>query len=262
MTRLASVVLAIVLLPSPTCAQAYLRVPDSGSAIALGLELPMFGEPDAFSFYTSLWEADALILLGTGTTLQVGFPLAIANADFVDGTSVYLGNVRASVLFGTPQRLDGFVGITLPTGSNLTGPDLAQGVGSLTWSTRAERWADRTFSLRGARFMSHAIESDRELGLGLGGAAVAANDFENLLVFARMDGWFRFPLGTWKLRVDLLTSLDVTGDDGLGRQVSAYLGFAAEWLDWPRPTVGFVRVPLDGDVRRELLASAGFSVMY
>lgn len=255
-------VAAICIVPASADAQAYLRLPARERAVSLGFEVPLFRTPNDFSFYTSIVETDVLLGLGGRKTLQVGLPWAVAGATIVNGTSVYAGNLRATVLFGTSEKIDGFVGVTVPTGSNLVGPQLAQAVGGLLWSNQAEKWSDDVFSVRGSWLPSKTVGDDRELGLGVGGAAVTENNLERLALFARLDGWLRFPVGRTHLRLDLSTSFDVTGDDGFGQQLRGYVGLAVEWPGGPRQPFGFIRIPLDSGVRQELLASAGWAVLF
>jgi hypothetical protein len=49
---------------------------------------------------SSILEADVILPVGSRKSLQIGVPLAMAGADALDGTSLYLGSLRFSLLFG------------------------------------------------------------------------------------------------------------------------------------------------------------------
>src|SRR5690606_14837157 len=119
--------LALVLAPSPAAAQTFVPDPVERTRLAVQLEKPFLPEADGLAAYSSILETDVIFPVGGGgrRSLQIGVPLAFAGADGLDGPSVYMGSLRASLLFGTPDDLDGHVGITLPTASSLRDPDLA-----------------------------------------------------------------------------------------------------------------------------------------
>ncbi len=254
--------LTLVLAASPAAAQTFVPDPVERTRLAVQLEKPFLREADGLAAYSSIFEADVIFPVGGGgRSLQIGVPLAFAGADGLDGPSVYMGSLRASLLFGTPDDLDGHVGITLPTASSLRDPDLTVLVGALPWLGELEKWGD-AFSVRGAALPSRTLESGGRLGLRLGGAAVAPEDLENLFVYARVGGWGRFPVGRAELRADLGTSYAVNDDDGFEEQFTAYLDLGATMLEAGGRPGFFIRIPLDGDARGVLDFSIGISARF
>jgi hypothetical protein len=247
---------------SPADAQTFLLDPVDETTFTLQLEKPFFPSSDGLAFYSSILEPDVVLSLSSGKTLQIGVPLAIAGADFADGTSLYLGNLRASLVFGEPGHLSGFLGLTFPTASNISGPDLAVLVGALPWLNELEKWGEDGLSVRGAWIPSRPLDSGGRLGLRLGGAAVTPNDFENLYVYARIAGWGQFPVGSAALRADLGTSYNVTSDDGFGQQFTAYLDLGVELPESSRQPMIFLRLPLDGEARQVLDFSLGWRMRF
>jgi hypothetical protein len=230
--------------------------------VALQLEKPLLPDVLGSAWFSSILEADALFPLGPTTTLRIGLPVAFARADIVDGTSVYAGNLRASFLFGEPGSLSSTFGVTLPTASNLTGPELAILVGGLPWLGDRDKWLEETFSVGGAVLPSRQVGSGGEVGLRLGGEAMVPTDFDNLWLDARAAGWGRVPVGRAELEADLTFSYLITSDDGFGRQSTAYLDLGASLTEEPgRPGV-FFRIPLDGDSRDVLDLSIGVSARF
>ena len=242
-------------------AQTFVPAPVDDPGFVLQVEKPFF-PLDGLEFYSSNIEADVLLPLSSGRSVAIGVPLAVAGADGANGTSVYLGNLRASLLFGTPVDLTGFLGVTVPTASNIGGPDLAVIVGALPWLNEREKWSDDAVSFRGAWIPSRALENGSRVGLRLGGSAVMPTDFENLFVYARAAGWGSVPAGSAELRADLNVSYDVTGDDGFGQQFTSYLDLGVALQQAAEGSTLFLRVPLDGDARDALDFSLGWRLRF
>lgn len=242
-------------------AQTFVPAPVDDPGFVLQLEKP-FLPFDGLHFYSSNIEADVLLPLSSGRTVALGVPLAVAGADGANGPSFYLGNLRGSLLFGEPNDLTGFLGVTLPTASNIGGPDLAVLVGALPWLNELEKWSDDVVSFRGAWIPSRPLEDGGRVGLRLGGAAVMPTDFENLFVYARVAGWGSVPAGSTELRADLNVSYDVTGDDGFGQQFTSYLDLGVALQQAAEGSTLFLRVPLDGDARDALDLSVGWRLQF
>lgn len=236
--------------------------PVSGATWAFQVEKPFLPDADGLAFYSTIWEADGLFALGSGKTLQVGLPLSTGGGDGIDGTSLFLGNLRVAILFGEPGDLSGYFGLTLPTASNVAGPDLALLIMALPWLDEPEKWNEDTFALRGAWTPARSLDSGGRLGLRLGGSAVFPNDLDNLYLFARMAGWASIPVGDGSLRGDLATSYVINGDDGFGDQVTGYLAIEGRLDDRAGQPALFVRLPLFGDARDALDLSIGISLIY
>jgi hypothetical protein len=247
--------------PSPVLGQTFLPDPVEQVAFALQLEKPFLAGATGLAAFSSILEADALLPVGFAS-LQIGLPVAFAGADFVDGTSVYMGNVRASLLFGAPDALTSFIGVTLPTASNISGPDLALLVGVLPWLGELEKWVDDNITVSGAILPSWRLSDAGRIGLRLGGAAFVATGFENLNVDARVAGWVRVPTATAALRAEVATSYMVTSDDGFGDQFTAYLDLGVSLTGVSAQPGLFLRVPLDGDGRQVHDLSLGVSVRF
>jgi hypothetical protein len=175
-------------------AQTFLPDPVDRTAVAVQLEKPFLIDALGLASFSSSLEADAVFPIGSAVSLRVGLPLAFAGADFADGTSVYMGNIRASMLFGEPGGLSSFIGITLPTAGNISGSDLAVLVGALPWLGEIEKWTDEATSVSGAVLPSWPLSSGGQLGLHLGGVVVLLNGFDNLHLDARAAGWARLPI--------------------------------------------------------------------
>lgn len=242
-------------------AQTFVPAPVDEPGFVLQLEKP-FLPFDGLDFYSSNIEADVLLPLSTGRSVAIGVPLAVAGADGAHGTSFYLGNLRASLLFGTPGDPTAFLGVTVPTASNIGGPDLAVLVGALPWLNELEKWSDDAVSFRGAWIPSRSLDEGRRVGLRLGGSAVMPTDFENLFVFARAAGWGSISAGGTELRVDLNVSYDVTGDDGFGEQFTSYIDLGVALQQAAKGSTLFLRVPLDGDARDVLDLSVGWRIRF
>ena len=254
--------LALGLAVTAVQGQTFLPSPASDPAFLVQVEKPFLRHLPGLAFYSSIIESDVLFPLGAGKTLQIGIPLGIAGADELDGTSLYVGNPRVSLLFGSATDPSGFVGVTLPTASNVSGPDLAVILVALPWLSEFEKWADDAFSARGAWIPSWPLDGGGRLGLRLGGAAVAPTDLENLYVYARLAGWGRVPVRGIELRADVDASYLVTSDDGFGRQFTSYMALGAQLTDSPRQPMIFIRVPLDGDAREILDLSVGMALRF
>ena len=255
--------LGLVAAVSPVQGQTFLPDPVDEVTFTIQWEKPLLANASGVAFYSSILEPDLLLPAGPGKTVQIGIPLAVAGGDAVDGTSLALANARVSVLFGDPDDLRGFVGVTLPTVSNVSGPGyVAQVVGSLPWLSVPEKWMEDAFSARGAWIPSKRLENGGQIGLRVGATALMPTGLENLWVLTRLAGWGRFALGSAELRADLDTSYHLTGDDGFGQQFTSYLALGIGFKESAtKPTI-FLRLPLDGDARRWLDYSIGVSMVF
>lgn len=258
-TTLAALALLAAVLPAPALAQTFVPDPVERTAFDLQVEKPLFEDASSLAGYSSILEADALIPLGSGA-LRIGLPLAFGGADYLDGTSVYMGNVRATLLFGEPGRLTSYLGVTLPTASNVSGPDFAVLIGALPWTGEWEKWADDSFSVGGGFLPSWRLSGAARMGLRIGGAAIVTTGLDNMNVDLRPAVWVRVATGAAELRTELATTYMLTNDDGFAEQTTAYLdlGLTLSQVRF-RPGV-FVRVPLDGDTREFHQASVGLSL--
>ena len=248
---------------APLSAQTF--VPDGvgETTVAVQVEKPFLEAADGLAFYTTIVEADLLLAVGQGKTVQLGAPLAVAGADSEDGASTYLGNLRVSLLFGPPGELTGYVGLTLPTASEVSDENLlAAFVGIAPWLNEPEKWIEDSFSVRGGWIPSRPLEGGGRLGLRLGGSAAVPTELDNLFLYARAAGWGRFPVGTAELRADLETSYYVNGDDGFGQQFTSYLHLGLQFMETPGRPLAFLRVPLDGDAGRFLDVSVGVGIRF
>lgn len=255
--------LVLALEAAPASGQAFLPDPVEQPAFAVQWERPFLPGTDGLKAYSSLLELDAILPWRPGRSVQIGIPLAIAGVDGVDRTSIYAGNLRATILFGEPgAAATSFVGITLPTGSNLRGPELAVLIGALPWLDELEKWVEDAVAVRGGVMPAWPLASGGQVGLRLGGAAIAPTDWENLHVYARAAGWGRVPTGRAELRADLGTSYSVTDDDGFGRQFTSYLTLGAGLPEVSGHPGMFIRIPLDGDARQVLDLSIGLSARF
>ena len=243
---------------SPVLGQTFNPDPVEQVGVAIQLEKPLLDDALVLAGYSSILEADALIPLGSAS-LQIGLPVAFAGADFVDGTSVYVGNARASLLFGAPGALTSFIGITLPTASNISGPDLAVLVGALPWLGEPEKWVEDNFTVGGGVLPARRFANGGQVGLRLGGVAFVRTGFENLNIDARAAGWAHIAAGAAELRADVATSYMITSDDGFGDQFTAYLDLGASFAAVVGQPGLFIRIPLDGDGRRVHDLSIGMS---
>lgn len=253
--------LALVLNSSHVQGQTFPPDPVDRTVFTLQWEKPFFPGLGGLAAWSSILEADVIFRVGPGQSVQLGMPIAIAGADAVDGTSLFLHNLRFSVLFGEPGALNGFLGLTVPTASNVRGPDLAVVVGVLPYLEEFEKWGDDAFSVRGAWTPFRPIGGG-QLGLRLGGAAVAPIDLVNVFVYARAAGWGRFPAGNAELRADLETSYLVNDDHGFGERFIAYLNLGAALSGAGGHPGLFIRIPLDADARDVLDFSIGLTARF
>jgi hypothetical protein len=249
MLRMIVLHLALALTASPAMSQTFLPDPAEQTAFAIQWEKPLLDDFGTLASYSSIVEVDVIFPLNSGESLQVGIPLALAGGEGLDGTSMYAGNLRATLLYGDPENLRGFIGVTLPTGTNVAGPEGAGFVGLFSWVQEPEKWIDDLISLRVAVMPSRELEGGGRLGLSLGGAAVAPDDFDNLTGYLRLAAWGRVPAGSAELRGDLGTALVVNGEGGLGRRSVVHLNVAATLPELSGNPGLFIRVPIDDDAR-------------
>lgn len=113
----------------------------------------------------------------------------------------------------------------------------------------------------GAVTPSWALSGGGRLGLRLGGEA-ARDETDSFLLFGRVAGWGRFPVGTAALRADLSTSYILSDDEGFGREFTAYLLLGSELPEVLGSPGLFVRLPLDGEARRYLDFAVGLSARF
>lgn len=244
---------------SSALAQTFVPDPAPKASLEIQLEKPFFANAETLAGYNSILEADAVMPLSFGS-LRIGLPVAFAGSDFIDGTSVYMGNLRATLLFGEPGRLTSYLGATLPTASNVSGPDFAVLIGVIPWRGEWEKWLDDSFSVGGGFLPSWALSGTARFGLRLGGAAIVDTDWSNLNVDIRPAAWVRVDTGALELMTELATTYMITNDDGFDEQTTAYLDLGVRAPSTRmRPGV-FARIPLDSDTRAVHQGSIGLSL--
>lgn len=244
---------------SSAAAQTILPTTVDDMAFRIQVANPFLAEgEDVFEPFSPVIDSDFIFRWSDDVFLQVGFPLAVASRDGV-GTSVYLGNLRGNFLFGEPGVLRSFIGFTVPTASNIGGPNLALLVMALPSFDEEEAWAEDVLSVRGAWVPSWPVSERGRAGLRLGGALAMPTEFDDMWIYVRPTGWVRFYAGTAELKADLITSYLSNGEGDLGTLSTAYLDLAAGLPgSWGHPEV-FLRLPLDTDARDALDFSVGIA---
>ncbi|MGE0157782.1 MAG: hypothetical protein AB7T31_00145 [Gemmatimonadales bacterium] len=257
--RIAALTSLLTLASAGAGASAQTVVTSGSDDVTLGLHLekPVFPTDHGLRPWSSTLQTDLRFRWSSNVFVRAILPLAFAGADGADGTSMYLGNVGATFVFGSSGEPGSFLGFTLPTASNVAGPDLAVLVAVLPNRDEPELWADDVLSVRGGILPAWRPSEGTAVGLRLGGALLAPNDFGNVWLYARGGPWVSASAGIAEVRADLATSYFINGDDGFERQFAAYLDARAGLTALPgRPGV-IVHLPLDSEARDALDLSIG-----
>ena len=242
-----------------TAGQSFVMTTTDDVTLGLQLKKPFFPGDGGPASWSSTLEAGLLFRWGANTFVDVTVPLAFAGADFVDGTSFYVGSVGAKFVFGSPGSPSSFLGFTLPTATNFAGPDLAVLIGVLQAQDEPELWAEDVMSVNGGIIPTWQLSNDARVGVRVGGALLAPDDLGDLWVYARGAAWGSAQAGAAELRGDLVTSYFVNSDDGFDRQFRMYLDARAGLPDAPgRPGI-FFRLPIDREARDAMDFAAGLS---
>jgi len=250
--------LGLALGVSPTAAQTILPTTADDLTFRIQVEKPFLAAEEGIAPMSSIVDTDVIFRWSSNVFFQLGVPFAVAQQDFVvTGTSVYLGNIRGNFLFGEPGILRGFLGLTLPTATNIGGPDLALLIMALPRLDEEEAWAEDVMSARGAWVPSWPISGSARAGVRLGGAIALPTDFDDWWIYARPAGWIRAVVGSAEIRADVLGSYLSNGRGTFAELSTAYLDLGASLPDlFGRPGV-FVRLPLDTDARDAIDFSVG-----
>jgi hypothetical protein len=244
---------------APAAAQSLVATTSDDVTLGLQLKNPSFALDDAPSRWSSSLETDLLFRWGANVFVQATVPLAFAGADFVDGTSFFLGAIGATFIFGPPGSPSSFLGLTLPTATNIAGPDVAILIGVLSNEEEPERWTEDIMSVRGGIMPSVQLSEQARVGLRIGGALVAPDDLENLWVYGRGAVWGSTMVSAAELRGDLVTSFFINSSDGFAERFRMYLDARAGLPEMPgRPAV-FLRLPIDTEARDALDFAIGLS---
>jgi hypothetical protein len=244
---------------APVAAQSLVFTTIDDATLGLQLKNPSLPLDDAPSRWSSTLETDLLFRWGANVFVQATLPMAFAGADFVDGTSFYVGALGATFIFGPPGSPSSFLGITLPTASNLAGPDLAVLIAVLPNEDEPELWAEDIMSVRGGITPFVQLSEEARVGLRVGGALLAPDDLGDLWLYGRGAVWGSTRLSDAELRGDLVTSYFINSSEGFAEQLRMYLDARAGLPEAPgRPAV-FLRLPVDGEARDALDFSVGLS---
>jgi hypothetical protein len=256
---LSSTVLFGALVAEPARGQSLIATTTEDVTLGIQLENPSLGGTANPSSWSSSLETDLLFRWGANVYVHAGLPLAFAGAEFVDGTSVYLGNVGATFIFGPPGAPSSFLGFTLPTATNVGGPDLAVLVGLLPNEDEPELWAEDVMSVRGGIIPSLRLSPQAVVGARIGGALLVPTDFDDLWVYGRGALWGSTAAGPAELRADLVTSYFLNSDDAFADKLRMYLDARAGLPDVPAAPGIFFRLPLDEEAREALDFSVGLT---
>jgi hypothetical protein len=235
--------------------------PTTSDDVTLGfqLEKPFFPNDGDLGSWSSSLETDLLFRWSGSSFVQAFLPVAFAGAENVDGTSLYLGGIGASFVFGPPGAPGAFLGFTLPTAGNIAGPDLAVLVGVLPNQDEPELWAEDVMSVRAGLLPSWQLSESTRVGLRVGGALLAPTELDDLFAHGRGGVWGSATAGAAELRADLVSSLFINSGDEFAERFSAYLDARATLPNTPgRPGV-VVHLPLDTESRDVLDLSIGFA---
>jgi hypothetical protein len=244
----------------PAAAQSLVSTATEDVTLGLQLKNPRLPMDDAPSRWSSSLETDLLFRWGANTFVQATVPLAFASADFVDGTSFYVGAIGATFIFGPPGSPSSFLGFTLPTATNIAGPDLAILIGVLPNEEEPELWAEDIMSVRGGIMPALQLSERARVGLRIGGALVAPNDVDNLWIYGRGAVWGSAMVGAAELRGDLVTSYFINDDEGaFAERFRMYLDVRAALPEAPGGVGVFFRLPIDTEARDALDFSIGLS---
>lgn len=247
-------------LTSPAAAQSLVMTSPDDVTLGLQLKNPFFPGEGGPQPWSSTLETDLTFRWGPSTFVQVSVPLAFAGAESVDGTSLYVGGIGARFVFGPPGSPTGFLGFSLPSATNLAGPDLAVLIGLLQMQDEPEMWAEDVMSVTGGVMPTLQLSENARGGVRLGGALLAPDDLEDLWIYARGAAWASARAGAGELRGDLVTSYFLNSDDGFDRKFRLYVDARAGLPDMPgRPGV-YLRLPLDREARDAMDLAAGLSV--
>lgn len=250
------------LVATPVAGQVFLPGPVEETTLQIQLEKPFFQDGDPVRFFTSVLDLDGSFPVGDGLTLVVGAPLGVGGIDD-GGSGAFLGNLRGTLVFGEPGDPSGFVGITLPTASDFGGgPFVALLAGLAGDLDRPEEWLDDVFGLRAGLTPTWENGEGRAVGLRLGVAAAAPDDFDDVNVYLRPGVWGSVRSGDLDFRGDLATSYFLNSDDGFGQQFTAYLDLGVDLVEQSGRPGFFLRLPLDGDTRELLDLSVGARVLF
>jgi hypothetical protein len=255
----ATAALAMGLAARPVAGQSLISTTSDDVTLGFQVETPFFPGGGELRPWSSTLETDLLFRWGPNAFVQANLPLAFAGADFADGTSIYLGSIGANFIFGPPGSPSSFIGFTLPTGTNIAGPELAILVGVLPNLDEPELWSEDVMSVRGGILPTVQISEQARVGLRVGGALVAPNDLGNVWVYGRGGAWMSARVGAAELRGDVLSSYFINSDDGFDRQFKMYLEARAALPEAPGGLGVVLRLPLDGQARDVLDFSVGLS---
>lgn len=262
-SALAGLLVAVAASTSPMQAQLFLPGAADETTWQLQLEKPFFEDGGSLKFFTSVLDLDVMTPLGDGPTLVLGVPLAVGGADDPVGNGVYLGNLRATVVFGEPGAESSFLGVTLPTATDGGDGSLVAFIAGLAGDLdRPEDWLDEVVGVRGGVTPSWDRGEGRRIGIRVAGAAVAPDNFDDLNVYLRPGVWGSLRSGDLDFRGDLSTSYFLNSDDGFGQQFTAYLDLGVDLLETSGRPGFYLRVPLDGDTRELLNLSLGGRVRF
>jgi hypothetical protein len=249
--------LGLAFAPWPAAAQTILPTTAEDLTFRLQVEKPFLAGEEGIAPLSSILDTDVIFRWSSNIFLQIGVPLAVGQQDFESGTSFYVGSIRGNFLFGEPGVLRAFLGLTLPTATNLAGPDLALLVMALPRLDEEEAWAKDVISARGAWVPSWALSETTRFGFRAGGAIAIPTDFDNWWIYARPAGWLRSRVGGAELRADVLGSYLANGQGSFAELSTAYLDVGAALPDFFGHPGVFVRIPLDADARDAIDFSAG-----
>ena len=256
---LGSAVMAFGLDRLPASAQSIISTPPDDVTLGLEWKKPFFPGEGGPASWSSTLETDLLFRWSPNIFVKAFVPLAFAGADFVDGTSFYVGNVGATFIFGPPGAPSAFLGLTIPSATNVAGPDLAVLVGALPTEDEPELWAEDVLSVRGGIIPTLQLSERARVGVRVGASLVAPDDIGDLWIYARGAPWVSAIVGAAELRGDLVTSYFVNSEEGFAEQFRMYLDARASLSDVPgRPGV-FFRLPLDEEGQDAVDFSAGVS---
>jgi hypothetical protein len=256
---LSSMVLSGGLAAEPAAGQSLVATTTEDVTLGIQLKNPSLGGTANPRSWSSSLETDLLFRWGASVYVQGWLPLAFAGAEFVDGTSAYLGNMGATFIFGPPGAPSSFLGFTLPTATNIGGPNLAVLVGLLPNEDEPELWAEDVMSARGGIMPSVQLSPQAVVGVRVGGSLVVPTDFEDVWVYGRGALWGSTAAGPAELRADLVTSYLINGDDAFADKFRMYLDARAGLPDVPASPGILFRLPLDEEARQALDFTVGLT---
>jgi hypothetical protein len=256
---LAGALLAADLAGDDAAAQSLVATASDDVTLGIQVMNPSLPGGASPSSWSSSLETHLLFRWGANVFVRAGVPLAFAGTEGVDGTSLYLGNVGASFIFGPPGAPSSFLGFTLPSATNVAGPELAVLIGLLPNEDEPELWSEDVMSVRGGIIPSWRLAPQAVVGVRIGGAMVAPTDLENLWIYGRGALWASATPGAAELRADLVTSYFINSDDGFAEQFRMYLDARAGLPGVPAAPGIVFRLPLDEEARDALDFSVGLT---